>query len=61
MLVANFILIKYKDWKVFIVFAIGNGMYAYYWMVQREWATLLLVLAFLFQNIYGIISWKKGK
>lgn len=55
----NFLLIKSKSWKVFIVFAIGNTLYAYYWITQRQWATLLLVSLFVFQNIYGIIKWRK--
>jgi len=55
----NFILIKNKSWKVFIIFAIGNMLYAFYWITQHQWATLLLVSLFVFQNIYGIIRWQK--
>jgi len=61
MLVANFVLIKYKNWWVFIVFALGNGLYAYYWFNQAQWATFVLTTAFFFQNIYGIIVWRKNK
>jgi hypothetical protein len=57
--IANFILIKSKSWKVFIMFMIGNGLYAYYWFVEKQWATLILVSVFVIQNVYGLIKWKK--
>jgi hypothetical protein len=56
---ANFILIKSKSWKVFIIFILGNSMYAYYWFVEKQWATFILVSFFIIQNIYGLIQWRK--
>jgi len=55
----NFILIKMKSWKAFVIFLIGNSLFAYYWLVKQEWATLILVCLFIAQNILGIVDWRK--
>lgn len=58
-LLGNIVLIKYKTWKTFIIFFIGNSLYVYYWTVKKEWPTLILVLIFICMNIWGLIKWKK--
>jgi len=59
--IGNIVLIKTKSWKTFLWFMIGNGLFTYYWIVKHEWATLLLVILFLGQNIYGIVKWRKNE
>jgi hypothetical protein len=56
---ANIFLIKDKSWKVFIAFIVGNGLYAFYWFTQKQWATLILVSLFVVQNFWGLIKWRK--
>jgi hypothetical protein len=57
MLYANFILIKDKTWKAFALMGLGNLGYSLYWFSKQEWATMLLVSAFLAQNVWGIFKW----
>jgi hypothetical protein len=57
--VTNFFLIKTKSWKVFIAFIVANSMYAIYWTIKHEWATLALVTAFIIQNVIGLVAWYK--
>jgi hypothetical protein len=60
-LAGNVVLIRYKSWKTFVIFLIGNSLFAYDWYVKKEWAVFLLVVVFIFQNIWGIYSWRKEK
>jgi hypothetical protein len=57
-LLGNIILIGNKSWKSFVIFAIGNAMFSYYWFIREEWATFVLVLVFLAQNVWGLIKWR---
>jgi hypothetical protein len=58
-LIGNIILIKYKSWKTFVIFFIGNSLFAYDWYIKKEWPVFILVCLFMLQNIWGIISWRK--
>lgn len=58
-LIGNVILIKSKGWKTFVVFIIGNSLFAYDWFIKKEWAVFILVNLFILQNVWGIISWRK--
>jgi predicted membrane chloride channel (bestrophin family) len=58
---ATTILIRDKTWKAFIPFIIGNALYAVYWGLQHEWATLILTSIFVAQNIWGLIKWRKDQ
>lgn len=60
MLLGNTILVQYKTWVAFVIMAIANGMYIYYWIIREEWATCVLVSVFFVQNIWGIIKWRKS-
>jgi len=60
-LIGNVILIRNKSWKAFIIFIIGNGIFTYYWFIKHEWATMILVIIFLGQNVWGLITWRKGR
>lgn len=60
-LLATTLLIKNKSWKAFIPFIIGNALYAVYWGLQHEWATLILTTIFVAQNIWGLIKWRKDQ
>jgi hypothetical protein len=54
----NVILIDQKSWIAFVIFFIGNSLWAYHWFKKKEWAALFLVSVFLAQNIYGIWRWR---
>jgi hypothetical protein len=60
-LIGNVVLIKYKTWKTFVIFAVGNAMFVYYWIAKEEWATMILCSVFLAMNVWGIVSWRKSK
>jgi hypothetical protein len=55
----NIILIKTKHWFTFVIFFVGNSLWAYYWFSKKEYAALILVSFFLIQNLWGIYEWKK--
>ena len=57
----NFVLIKTKSWKAFVMFFVANSLFVFYWTIRHEWATLILVSFFLLQNVLGIIEWRKKK
>jgi nicotinamide riboside transporter PnuC len=57
MLFGNAIIITRKHWIAFVIFLIANTIYAYYWLINQQWATLILCSFFIGQNIWGIISW----
>ena len=58
-LIGNVILIKYKSWWTFVIFLVGNTLFAFDWFFKKEWAVFVLVIVFIFQNIWGIRSWRK--
>jgi len=58
-LIGNIVLIKSKSWKTFVIFAVGNVMFIYYWYILNQYPTLILCTIFLGMNIWGIISWRK--
>jgi hypothetical protein len=60
-LLATTVLIKSKSWKAFIPFIVGNALYAVYWGLQHEWATLILTTIFVVQNIWGLIKWRRDQ
>lgn len=57
--IGNFILIEKKVWWCFLIFFIGNLLWFLHWLFRHEWAAMFLVGAFMIQNIWGIISWRK--
>jgi hypothetical protein len=59
MLIGNQYLIKYKSWKAFVILIIADSLYLYYWFIQKEWVTFVLILVFLGQAIEGLLTWKK--
>ena len=58
-LVGNVVLIYKKHWGAFVIFLVGNSLFAYDWFIKKEWAVFILVNLFILQNIWGIISWRK--
>lgn len=58
--IGNIVLIKTKSWYTFLIFLVGNSLFAYYWFTKKEWAVLILVTLFICQNLWGIISWRKN-
>jgi len=58
LILAGNVLVIGKDWRSFLIFMLGNGLFAYYWFIRKEWATFLLVCIFFIQNIYGLIKWR---
>lgn len=53
------VLIKTKHWFTFVIFFIGDSLWAIHWFIMKEYAALMLVSIFLLQNIWGIIAWRK--
>lgn len=52
------ILVKWKPWWVFAMFAVGNSIWVYHWWLAEEWSAMILVSFFLLQNIWGLIEWR---
>jgi hypothetical protein len=58
-ILGNFVLIYTKSWIAFVVFFLGNLLWAGIWIVSRDWPTLVLIVFFLSQNILGLLRWRK--
>ena len=57
-LVGNIVIIYKKHWFAFVIFIVGNSLFAYDWFVKKEWPVFILVCVFLIQNVLGIIQWR---